>query len=198
MQAKPGSGSSALPPVRQPSARPPQRREGVRIGAGQQHRAVERRQRREQVAPAFGIQVDDGFVQQQQRRRAARRGDQRGMAQYHAQQQRLLLPGAGQGGGQAGLRVEQRHVCPVRPQPGRPGRGIAGAGGVQRVPQPILHGKGRVRVQPLGDRVEQGHPGGGERAGRSRGQRGIQPSDKGAPRGRGGNGVAHHAVLQPG
>ena len=62
------------------------------------------------------------FVQQQQRRKTARLGDQRGVAQDDADQQRLLLAGGGERGRYAGRRIGEHHVGAVgaHSEPTRP------------------------------------------------------------------------------
>ena len=98
------------------------------------------------------------FVQQQHRREAARLGDQRGMAQDDADQQRLLLAGAGA----APPACRSRH----RPAPCR-----CGARRARRIPPPrrghaaaarpsrsqSSTASAGVACQPLGDRAVQAH-----------------------------------------
>ncbi len=152
---------------------------------------------REQRRAAVGIEMHRRFVEQQHRREAARLGDQRGMAQDHADQQRLLLAG--------GWRARRARRSPRRPAACRCGarrsrpipprrRGCAPG---EAVAQPVLDRQRRRARQPLGDRRRPGpcaRPGKpGERGGTAfiratRARRAAVAATR----------VPRHGVLQPG
>ena len=108
------------------------------------------------ASAAVRVQVHRRLVQQQQRGEAARLGDQRGVAQHHADQQRLLLAGAGLFGRECRRGVGQPHVGAVRAERGGAGGGVARAVGGEAGAQPVLHRQRRCRGQAVGDRAGQG------------------------------------------
>ena len=138
------------------------------------------------------------LVQQQQGREAARLGDQRRVAQDHADQQRLLLAGAGQRGRRCRCGVGQRHVGAVRAQRRGAGGGVARAVGREAGAQPVLHRQRGLGRQPVGDRADQADPAGGNAPTAPPRKCRVQACHQGHARGGGGDGVARHGVLQPG
>ena len=69
----------------------------------------------------------DHFIEQQQRREARHLGDQPGMGQHEADEERLLLAGRGVGGGDAFRAMHDVEVGEMRPGERAPGRGVARA-----------------------------------------------------------------------
>ena len=136
------------------------------------------------------------FVQQQQGREAARLGDQRGMAQDHADQQRLLLAGAGERGGDAGRRVGSAPCrCGARPpMPNRPRRrGRGRRPGCARSQSSTASAGVAARRSAIGQASVMratGKP--GER------RHGVHPGHQAHAGRRGRHGVAGHGVLQAG
>ena len=82
----------------------------------------------EQRCAAVRIQVRRDLVQQQDRRCAAAVGDQLGMREDEAKQQRLLLAGGAARGGHVFRRVSDREVLPVGANRGATGGSVAAAG----------------------------------------------------------------------
>ena len=115
---------SAMHP--QPLGDARERQEGFGIGAGDQRLRRQLHQRGEQRRASLRIEMHRRFVQQQHRREAARLGDQRGMAQDDADQQRLLLAGGRKRRGRAGHGIGQHHVGAVRADRGGSRGRIAG------------------------------------------------------------------------
>ena len=190
------SGSNSPPCTRSPSAMPGERQEGLGVGAGDQRLRRQFHQRREQRRAAVRIEMHRRFVEQQHRREAARLGDQRGMAQDDADQQRLLLAGGRDRRRRAGHGIGQHHVGAVRadrrPIPPRH-RGHASAARLSRSQSSTA--SAGARLQPLGDRAGQAHARHGK-AGERR--HGVHPRHQRQARRGGRHGVPRHRVLQPG
>ena len=90
--------------------------------------------------------------------------NQCGVAEHHAGQQGLLLPGARQRGRQPGVCVRQRHVCPVRPhrRPSRPQHPAHGCRPGWRGASPPLQARvPRPGGPPQGPAVPCARPGSG-------------------------------------
>ncbi len=86
----------------------------------------------EQRGAALGIEVGGDLVEQEDRRLAAPLGDQFGVGEDQAEQQRLLLAGRGLRGRHLLGAVEDRQVLAVRALGGPAGRGVARAIGAER------------------------------------------------------------------
>ncbi len=172
-----GSGRSKPSATRSPSAASRSGRKTSRSAAVRNACAGRRRRAANSASPPLGVQMHGRFVEQQQRRSAARLGEQRGMAEDHADQQRLLLAGAGLRGGQPGGGVLQPHVGAVGAEALPPAAASRGARRGQGGAQPILDRQGRAFGQARrrsGRAASGGRPGRGRRR-RPAGQRSAVP-----------------------
>ncbi len=92
-----------------------QRVERLAVGAGEDRLRRAFCERGEEQAAAALVEMDGRLVEQEERWRAASLGDGLGVGEDHADEERLLLPGAGLRRREAGVAVLKSHVRPVRP-----------------------------------------------------------------------------------
>lgn len=119
------------------------------------------------------------------------------MRQHDAQQQRLLLAGAGLGGGASAHPVGHGKACAVRTKTATAALAVNTARMRDLPGQPVLHRKGWLGGQMGGNIAFKFQPGGGKTIG----QRlfiGIEAADHVHPRGHGGYRMAGHGVLKGG
>src|SRR5690606_17451185 len=103
-----------------------QRREQLRLRAGQERLQPQRLDLVEQGGAAAGVEVGGGLVQQQDRR-GGLIGQPGDLGEDQVQNQRLLLARRAFGGGPVLLAVQGGQVGAVRPEQRPPGGGVAGA-----------------------------------------------------------------------
>ena len=131
-------------------------RERLGIRAGEEDLAGQAPQRFQQGAAPRGIEMDERLIEQQEGREATRRRDDLGMAQHQAEEQRLLLPGGGQGRRAAGCEIGQREIAAMGAERGAAAGGIRRPRAGQLLLQPILDRERGFAIQPGGDGAEQG------------------------------------------